>query len=34
MNAEECGAGKPTHLVYALAWQDFSLSQQIISQLQ
>jgi len=34
MNAEECGTGKPTPLVYALPWQDFSLSQQIIPRLQ
>jgi len=30
MNAEECDTGKPTALVYALPWQDFYLSQQII----
>jgi len=27
MNAEECGTGIPTPLVYALPWQDFYLSQ-------
>jgi hypothetical protein len=34
MNAEDCDTGKPTPLAYALPWQDFYLSQQIIPQLQ